>query len=654
MFALLPCGRLFSQTLPQKEADSVTTSLPSQLDEVVITGTRTPKKIKDVPIYTKVISSTAIQNSGNRSLISLLENELPGLDFNSNAGVPNINMHGLGGNYVLLLVDGERIAGETRNNMDYAMIQPDNIERIEIVNGTSSTLYGSNAMAGVINIITKKNKKSFESTVSAIGGDYGYENYNASAGIKRKNYSLQSNLFYKANGNYFLKDRSPEKRIYADRIESEPTLRTTEVEGGHSYSAEQKVSYTAIEKLRLTAKAGYFKRERYNAGVEGSVMHNLYSNFTTVLTADYRWAEGQNLSVSYNFSDYRKYNFYHVVDLTKRDYLDKIQSVRVVSQNKLNATNELTTGIEYLEQSLDTYMFAGNASFDNSSKSAFVQHDYKINEKLNLLSGLRLDKNSSYGEHLSPKIALKADFSEAWSLRTSYAGGFRSPSLKELYTNWDHLGMFQIIGNPELKPEKNSNIMATLTYNKPKFNLALNVFYNKITDKIGLFQNSSFDTIQYRNFDKQSIYGTELNADFKIFPQVTLQAGYSFVNDGLRENGHNISPTRPHSANAKLDYFIMRGNYFASFSLAGRYRSNMEVFSQDDNDEYYKIDYEAYSIWRFNGILRYKKYAEMNLAIDNLFAYKSAVHNFYTPTTPGRMYQIGVTLYIDSIINKTN
>ncbi len=134
----------------------------------------------------------------------------------------------------------------------------------------------------------------------------GHENYNASAGIKRKNYSLQSNLFYKANGNYFLKDRSPEKRIYAERIESEPTLRTTEVEGGHSYSAEQKVSYTAIEKLRLTAKAGYFKRERYNAGVEGSVMHNLYSNFTTVLTADYRWAEGQNLLVSYNFSDYRK------------------------------------------------------------------------------------------------------------------------------------------------------------------------------------------------------------------------------------------------------------------------------------------------------------------------------------------------------------
>ncbi len=154
--------------------------------------------------------------------------------------------------------------------------------------------------------------------------------------------------------------------------------------------------------------------------------------------------------------------------------------------------------------------------------------------------------------------------------------------------------------------------MATLTYNKPKVNLALNVFYNKITDKIGLFQNSSFDTIQYRNFDKQSIYGTELNADFKIFPQVTLQAGYSFVNDGLRENGHNISPTRPHSANVKLDYFITRGNYLLLQSCRTLSKQHGS-FLQDDNDEYYKIDYEAYSIWRFNGILRYKKYARNEL-----------------------------------------
>lgn len=654
MISLVPCCALFSQTVPTKEADSVKTSLPSQLDEVVVTGTRSPKKIKDVPIYTRVISSSAIQNSGNRSLVSILENEIPGLDFTSNAGVPNINMQGLGGNYVLVLVDGERIAGETRNNMDYALLHPDNIEKIEIVKGTSSTLYGSNAMAGVINIITKKNKKRFESTVSAVGGDYGYENYNGTVGIKRKNYSLQSNLFYKANGNYFLKDRNAEKRIYADRVETDPTLRTTEVEGGHSYSAEQKVAYTGIDKLNLTAKAGYFKRERYNAGVEGSVMHNLYSNFTTVLTSDYRWAEGQNVSVAYNFSDYRKYNFYHVVDITQRDYLDKIQSFRIVSQNKLHADHELTSGLEYLEQSLDTYMFAGNSSFDNSSKSAFVQHDYKINTKLNLLSGLRLDKNSSYGEHLSPKIALKADFSDAWSLRTSYAGGFRSPSLKELYTNWDHLGMFQIVGNPDLKPEKNSNLMTTLTYSQPKFRLALNAFYNKITDKIGLFQNSSFDTIQYRNFDRQKIYGAELNADLTILPKLTLQLGYSYVNDGLRENGHTISTTRPHSANLKLDYFIKRENYFISFNLAGRYRSRMDVFSQDDNDEYYKIAYDAYSIWRFNALLRYKKYAEMNLAIDNLFAYKSDVHNFYTPVTPGRMLQLGLTFYVDSLINNTN
>lgn len=632
----------------------VLTPVSLQLEEVVVTGTRSPKKIKDVPVYTRVIGNAAIRNSGIRSFAALLENEIPGVEFTSNAGVPNIDMQGLGGNYVLVLVDGERLAGETRNNIDYAMINPENIERVEIVKGTSSTLYGSNAMGGVINIITKKNKKSFEGTLSALAGSYGYENYSGNVGVKRKNYALQTNLFFKRTGSYLLQDRSLEKRIYVFRTVLEPVLNTTEVEGGSSYAAEQRIAYTGLPKLTLDAKGSYFKRERFNGGEEGRVMHNFYTNATAIANAGYEWAQGQYVKGSYNFSDYRKYNYYRIVDIQQRDYRDALHSFRVVSDNRINSGNSIVAGIEYLAQCLETYMFAGNASFSNTSKSAFLQHDYKISPRLNLLSGLRLDKNSSYGEHLSPKIALKADFLSSWSVRASYAGGFRSPSLKELYTNWDHLGMFQIIGNPGLQPEKNRNSMVTVTYTRPKISLGLNVFYNAITDKIGLFQNSTADTLQYRNFDSQKLYGGELSAEIKVLAQTSLQLGYSYVNDGMYEKGYKISATRPHAANLKLEYTLKRENYATVFTFSGRFRSGMEVYMQDDSDEYYKIAYPAYSLWRLNCLLRYKGYAELNIAVDNIFGYTAPINNFYTPLTPGRTYQLGAVFYIDSVINKAN
>ena len=626
------------------------TPVSLQLEEVVVTATRSPKKIKDVPVYTRVINAAAIKNSGIRSFASLLENEIPGIEFTSNAGVPNIDMQGLGGNYVLVLVDGERLAGETRNNIDYAMINPENIERVEIVKGTSSTLYGSNAMGGVINIITKKNKKSFEGTLSAAAGSYGYENYSGSAGVKRKNYALQTNLFYKRTGSYLLEDTSLEKRIYQDRTVVEPALNTTIVEGGSSYAAEQRIAYTGVDKLTLDAKGSYFKRERFNAGEEGRVMHNFYTNATANANAGYAWGAGQHLKGSYNFSDYRKYNYYRIVDIRQRDYRDVLHSFRVVSDTRISPANSIVAGIEYLVQSLETYMFAGATSFSATSKSAFLQHDYRISPKLNLLSGLRLDKNSSYGEHLSPKIALKADFLSSWSVRASYAGGFRSPSLKELYTDWDHLGMFQIVGNPGLQPEKNRNSMVTLTYTRPRLIVGLNVFYNAITDKIGLFQNSTSDTIQYRNFDRQKLYGGELSAEIKVLPQATLQLGYSFVNDGMYEKGYKISTTRPHAANLKLEYTLKRENYATVFTFSGRFKSGMEVYMQDDSQDYYKIVYPAYSLWRLNCLFRYKAYAELTVAADNIFGYTAPVNNFYTPLTPGRTYQLGAVFYTDSII----
>ena len=137
------------------------------LDEVVVTATRTPKRLSQSPVITQVVTARQIEDRGLSDIKSLLTQEIPGLVFNEVGFGTSINLQGLGGKHILFLVDGERMAGETGDNIDYQRLDLNNIERIEIVQGAASALYGSQAMGGVINIITRKQKKPFSVSVSA-------------------------------------------------------------------------------------------------------------------------------------------------------------------------------------------------------------------------------------------------------------------------------------------------------------------------------------------------------------------------------------------------------------------------------------------------------------------------------------------------------
>ncbi|MDO4790852.1 MAG: TonB-dependent receptor plug domain-containing protein, partial [Porphyromonas sp.] len=138
-----------------------------EIEEVVVTATRTPKKISNSPVMTQVITAKQIESRGLTDIKSLLSQEVPGLTFNEVGFGTSINMQGLNGKHILFLIDGERIAGETGNNIDYQRINLNNIERIEIVQGAGSAIYGTQAMGGVINIITKKPKDRFQLSLDA-------------------------------------------------------------------------------------------------------------------------------------------------------------------------------------------------------------------------------------------------------------------------------------------------------------------------------------------------------------------------------------------------------------------------------------------------------------------------------------------------------
>lgn len=170
---------------------------PTILEQVVVTGTRTPKLLKDVPIVTRVITESDIRRTDATNIGDLLQTELPGIEFSYSMNQQtSLNMAGFGGNSVLFLVDGERLAGETLDNVDYSRLNMDNVKRIEIVKGAASSLYGSNAVGGVVNIISRESQEPWSVNVNGRYGAHNEQRYGGSVGFNRGRFNSMTNVQY--------------------------------------------------------------------------------------------------------------------------------------------------------------------------------------------------------------------------------------------------------------------------------------------------------------------------------------------------------------------------------------------------------------------------------------------------------------------------
>ena len=222
---------------------------PINLKEVIVTATRAQKNLKNVPITVQVVTAEDIRKSQATNFQSFLETEFAGINFTYDGGMPNINMMGFGGKYVLFLIDGERMAGETFDNIDYNRINLEDIERIEIIKGASSSLYGSNALGGVINIITKNAKKSFEGDLS-----YQYETIeshkaNIGIGSKQRWGNIRLTSFYNFREPYLLKDREP-LITYKNGVAEPSPKSELNIAGFTTYGVTPKLSFNLSPKNR--------------------------------------------------------------------------------------------------------------------------------------------------------------------------------------------------------------------------------------------------------------------------------------------------------------------------------------------------------------------------------------------------------------------
>ena len=609
-----------------------------EVGEVVVTATRRERNLKNVPITVQVITAEEIQKSQAPDFQSFLENEFSGINFTNEGGMPNINMMGFGGKYVLFLMDGERMAGETFDNIDYDRIDLENIERIEVIKGASSSLYGSNALGGVINIITKDAQKPLELSANYLYNTQEDHKTNLSVGTKQRWGSVRVPVFYNFRQPYIIVDKEPLK-TYKNGVPHYSQMGELNVAGFTNYGASPKLTFDLSPKWNLSLAPSYYFSER-NAGTQSSKkLRDRYYNYSGALKSDYKITDSKTLSLSAAYDRYDKYKYYVLLNEKDKSYENSILRVGGQYNQSIKEKHSLVAGTEVNSDELLSFRFTntGEEAKKNAQNYAlFTQQEWALSEDFTLVTGVRMDYHSLFQQYLTYRLSgmFKID---AFTLRGGYASGFRSPTLKELYTNWFHPwgGGFQIMGNKKLTPETSHNTTFSVDFNAKKWNITAITQFSKVKDKIALYWSRSKDTIRYVNHaGNTDIISSELSGTYRPSRYFRLKGSYAYY-----VSSNSRSDVRPHTFTAKVEYVEQSDlKYLPNVLLSGKYLAGSDIY---DNKSTY-THYEGYGLWRLQLSKKLPYHFILNAGVDNLFDYIAPTTSFYSTTTPGRTYFVGL------------
>ena len=622
------------------------------LGEVVVTGTRTPKFLKDTPIQTRVITSREIEKTDATNIQDLLQQELPGVEFSYAMNQQtHLNFSGFGGQGVLFLIDGERLAGETMDDVDFTRLNMDNVERIEIVKGAASALYGSNATGGVINIITKKTDKPWTLNVNGRLARHNEQRYGASFGLNGKRLCNMFTANYTDVDNFDVHSAAdPVTRIIST------------VYGDRTLNLKDQLVWSPSRNVEIGGRVGYFFRQTTRTAEQPE----RYRDFSGGLRIDWTLSDHDMLQANYAFDQYDKSDYQKLRKLDIRDYSNVRNTFRLLYNHTFGSGDILTAGADFMHD----YLF--NTNLDNTERKQdsfdfFMQYDWRISQKLEAVGAVRYDYFSDGGEsRLTPKLNLCYKPVRNLSLRAGYGMGFRAPTLKEKYYDFDMAGIWIVEGNAALKSEISHNLNLSAEYVKGHYNLTASAYYNKVENKLATgapyFRTPSdkLPYLPYTNLDGYSVYGGEIGVQARWDNGMSARFTYAYTKEELPtdKQGNAVNnqyiPARRHSLNVRYDYdrqFSAR--YGISAGISGRLLSGTE---NEEYRNYYdvsqgtvRVSYPAYTMWKLSLVQRIGKAVKLTTALDNLFNYRPKYYYLNSPVTDGINFQIGLSVDIHEL-----
>lgn len=652
------------------------------LTEVVVTGTGTEHLLRNAPVQTEVISRKMLDTYGGKSLEEILGGLTASFAFSEGDMGSQMQLGGLGNAYILILIDGKRIHGDVGGENDLGLIDPHNIERIEIVKGAQSALYGSDAMAGVINIITKKRDQEgliLENTTRyGMHGDLRQHNgvgFSVGRLTSYTNFQLQHTDGWQNTSNEWA-----EGQVLTDS-------RNKTVNKYTNWQVAERLDLKLNRDLSLYAEGMYYTKGIYRPtnGTHPSCdvyTYDLrYRDASASVGGKWMLAERDyvNLDVDWNkhayYYDYtaRTYEYMKLIGEEYGDMNGEWYSVpyyagqtnlqsdqqRLMVQLKsvfyLPYANTLNAGAEYRYDYLNAPLRTENGHASDWTGALYVQDEFDLLKWLNVTAGLRLVDNAEFGVRLTPKLSTMLSAGD-WRFRLGWSQGFKTPTVKELHYRYLHVmgsSTFFNIGNVNLNAQTSNYYSANIEYRGKRLTASLTGYYNVLDRMIALVNvpvgeipagvttaylgdgSSNVQARMYKNMEDARTYGIDVNLSYKLGRDLTLTGAYGYLD------------TQAHQYDVKEDCLVevtIDGTAHHKWSASAvwqhrfdaKYRLGLNLSTRGSSERLYQNNGngKAFQIWRLNtthdlGRTDRKMSYRVEAGVDNIFNFRDTTMRPY-------------------------
>lgn len=667
-------GSVYAQA-DKGESEDMTKKI-FELNPVVVTGTGTHQRLKNTPAPVSVITANEIKRAGITDFQQAMTMMVPSLSFSPNAMGSYLMMNGLSNKYVLILVNGRKLTGDISGNIDISQIDMSRVKRIEVLNGAASSLYGSDAIAGVINIITNQPKEEISFTSNSRYS--GKNQFTQGLNLDIAKGKLGSYTAFK----YDHSDGWQNSGVTESGDELIETLDQLSV-GYNTNNFSQQFTYDATDNLSFYANGGYYwhmtDRPIEREGVDGGNKYNThYEGYNWGTGAKYKLNNRNSIQLDYAGNNYASRYKYMLAsgDYLQGDYSftkrQKFHDAELKGIFGFTTNSTTVFGIDYRQDIL----VRPDADVDKGlyTLSGYGQHEVKLWDHLTGIVGLRYDHHEQAGGRFTPKVAAMYNIGN-FNLRATYAAGFRAPGIDELYYSmFKKMGSKYTIsiGDKDLKPEHSNYYSVNMEYRTNRFSASITGYLNFLTDMVtskttpfnalpaeqqeqlknefkelnDLSSTSKVNLKEYINFEKAAVRGFEVNLSGNPFAGFTLTGNYTYAYArGKGEEGwQNIQRSIRHTATLSGNYVHSWSDYTLNINLNGRLQSKCYYPGDVDGDA------PGYGIWNINTRHSFdcfkNLFLEPGIGIDNIFNKKDMrpLSKNFTLYSPGRMVVVSLAL----------
>jgi outer membrane receptor for ferrienterochelin and colicins len=575
-----------------------------EMQKTVVTATRTEHTLGDVPVAAEVITREEIKAKNIQTVQDAIKH-LPGITIIQNSGSwgnkGNVQIQGLDAKQTLILVDGQKYYGG-HGAVDLNSIPIEMVERIEVVKGPASALYGSDAIGGVVHIITKSGADKATFSGSTAFGTRSTRIHEAGGGFKKGKFKSLLNFTYKESDGR-----------QADYTDSSGIRQSDHYD---EYILMGSFDYNFTSESGLAIKP-YYSENTVQSGLSATELQDRVQKRVGLNTI-WNWRPDSLSKLNLRGS---WFNYRHNTEDRSSDWEDDSYEAEIDYSRLVMTRHTITGGYHYHNEATDD---AGKDYDADQTLHSFYLQDEMDFEPVIFVLAARLDEHDKWGAEINPKASLLYRVTDNFRLRASVGRAFKGPTLTNLYADGWRMGPYTVHANPDLKPETSLGYQLGTEYEfSERFCAKLSFFRNEVENLINSRTVRSGPppwAMYWENISEARTQGAEASLIGRLMENLTGSLGYAFLDTENKETGKELVNRPKYRIDLGLDWKIpaigMNLN-LACQHIGERY---------DDEENTIKLD--AYTIYNFSATQKMTRFGELFLRIDNIFGEKDIADEY--------------------------